>query len=58
MVNAIILIELLIKLKKICEDKERAAGPDGEVGDPINLTQIVENYRNFRDGNNTHLVGV
>jgi len=37
--------------KKICEDKERAAGPDGEVGDPINLTQIIENYRNFRDGN-------
>ena len=36
---------------KICEDKERAAGPDGEVGDPINLTKIIENYRNFADGN-------
>ena len=37
--------------KRICEDKERAAGPDGEVGDPINLTKIIENYRNFGDGN-------
>ena len=36
---------------KICEDKERAAGPDGEVGDPINLTKLMENYKNFRDGN-------
>tara|TARA_B100001063_G_scaffold43970_1_gene37677 strand:+ start:32 stop:619 length:588 start_codon:yes stop_codon:yes gene_type:complete len=26
--------------KKICEDQERAAGPDGVVGDPINLTEI------------------
>ena len=37
--------------KQICEDKERAAGPDGEVNDPVNLTQLVENYKNFRDGN-------
>ena len=31
--------------KKICEDKERAAGPDGEIGDPINLTEMIKNYR-------------
>ena len=27
--------------KRICEDKERAAGPDGEVDDPINLTKLI-----------------
>ena len=37
--------------KKICEDKERAAGPDGKVDDPINLTKLIENYKNFREGN-------
>lgn len=26
--------------KKICKDQVRAAGPDGEVGDPIDLTKI------------------
>jgi hypothetical protein len=26
--------------KKICEDKVRAAGPDGVVGDPIDLTKV------------------
>ena len=26
--------------KKICEDQVRAAGPDGEVGDPIDLMEI------------------
>ena len=31
--------------KKICEEKVRAAGPDGVVGDPINLTEI------FKGGN-------
>ena len=31
--------------KKICEDKERAAGPDGEIGEPLNITQMIENYR-------------
>ncbi len=35
---------------KICEDKERAAGPDGEVGDPINITKLIENYKNFSNG--------
>ena len=37
--------------KRICEDKERAAGPDGEVDDPINLTKLIENYKNFTEGN-------
>ena len=32
--------------KKICEDKVRAAGPDGVVGDPINLTEIIKNFNN------------
>ena len=36
--------------KKICEDKERAAGADGVIDEPINLTELIENYRNFRDG--------
>ena len=27
--------------KEICVAKERAAGPDGEVGEPINLTEGV-----------------
>ena len=30
--------------KRICEDKERAAGPDGEVGDPINLTKLIVGF--------------
>ena len=30
--------------RKICEDKERAAGPDGVVGDPINLTEIFSGF--------------
>ena len=42
--------------KKICEDKERAAGPDGKVGDPINLTEIMENYRS--GGNKTVYSGM
>tara|TARA_Y100000996_G_scaffold409046_1_gene389089 strand:+ start:612 stop:1205 length:594 start_codon:yes stop_codon:yes gene_type:complete len=29
----------------VCKDKERAAGPDGEIGEPINITEIIENYR-------------
>ena len=37
--------------KRICEDKERAAGPDGKVGDPINITKLIENYRDFGSGN-------
>ena len=31
--------------KKICKDKERAAGPDGVVDDPINITELIENYK-------------
>ena len=30
--------------KKICEDQVRAAGPDGEVGDPIDLTEIFSGF--------------
>ena len=32
--------------KEICIAKVRAAGPDGKVGDPINLTDIVERFNN------------
>ena len=32
--------------KEICVAKVRAAGPDGKVGDPINLTDIVERFNN------------
>ena len=32
--------------KEICIAKERAAGPDGEVGDPINLTEIIDKFNN------------
>ena len=39
--------------KKICEDKERAAGPDGEIGEPINLTELIEKYRSG-GSNNTY----
>ena len=33
-----------IRWKEICIAKERAAGPDGKVGDPINLTEIIERF--------------
>ena len=32
--------------KEICIAKERAAGPDGEVGDPLNLTELIDNFNN------------
>lgn len=32
--------------KKICEDQVRAAGPDGVVGDPIDLTEIFNRSSN------------
>lgn len=28
-----------------CEAKERAAGPDGQFKSPLNLTEIIDNYR-------------
>ncbi len=31
--------------KKICEDKERAAGPDGEIGEPLNISQMIRDFR-------------
>ena len=37
--------------KKICEDKERAAGPDGEVGEALNITKMIEDFRD--GGSNT-----
>ena len=30
--------------KKICEDQVRAAGPDGVVGDPIDVTEIFSRF--------------
>ncbi len=32
--------------KQICESKERAAGPDGEVGDGINITDVLDKFKN------------
>ncbi len=34
--------------KEICQDKERAAGPDGEIGEPISITDMFS-----RSGNQT-----
>ena len=31
--------------KKICEDKERAAGQDGEIGEPLNISQMIRDFR-------------
>ena len=33
------------KEKLLCEDKERAAGPDGEIGEPLNITKMIEDFR-------------
>ena len=32
--------------RKICEGQVRAAGPDGKVGDPINLSDIFDRFNN------------
>ena len=32
--------------KKVCEDKQRAAGPNGTVDEPLNITELIENYKN------------
>jgi len=32
--------------KKLCESKQRAAGPDGEVGDPLNIADIFSGGKN------------
>jgi hypothetical protein len=37
--------------RKVCEDKQRAAGPDGVVGDPIDITEIIDRVRGV--GGNT-----
>ena len=44
------------KEKKICEDKERAAGPDGEIGEPLNITKMIEDFRS--GGSNTVYQGL
>ncbi len=44
------------KEKKICEDKERAAGPDGEIGEPLNITKMIEDFRS--GGTNTVYQGM
>lgn len=31
---------------KICKDKERAAGPDGEIGEAFNITEAFDNLNN------------
>ena len=38
--------------KQVCKDKQRAAGPDGEVGEPISLTGLLSGM----DGNNNKIV--
>ena len=35
---------------RICKDKERAAGPDGVVDDPISITDVIDRYK---DGGRT-----
>lgn len=32
--------------KKVCEDQQRAAGPDGVVGETINVTEVLDRFRN------------
>ena len=44
------------KEKRICEDKERAAGPDGEIGEPLNITKMIEDFRS--GGSNTVYQGL
>ena len=31
--------------RNICRDKERAAGPDGEIGEPFSITDFINNRR-------------
>lgn len=44
------------KEKRICENKERAAGPDGEIGEPLNITKMIEDFRG--GGSNTVYQGM
>ena len=32
--------------KQICESQQRAAGPDGEVGEPLNITEMLDKFKN------------
>ena len=38
--------------RKICLDKVRAAGPDGEIGEPFSITDFLENRRSPSSSNN------
>jgi len=38
--------------KNICRDKERAAGPDGEIGDPFSITDFINNRKSSPSSNN------
>lgn len=29
---------------KICKDRERAAGPDGEIGDPLDINELISGF--------------
>ena len=29
---------------KICKDQERAAGPDGEIGDPLDINELISGF--------------
>ena len=51
MANVETHIDNIKKSKEECEDKQRAAGPDGVVGDPINVTEIMNRVRGV--GGNT-----
>ena len=42
MESVITLTEYTVLQKKnLCQDKQRAAGPDGVVGDPINVNDVL-----------------
>ena len=29
---------------KICKDQERAAGPDGEIGEPLDINELISGF--------------
>ena len=37
--------------KKICQDKVRAAGPDGEIGEPFSITDFINNRQSTSGSN-------
>ena len=46
--------QLTYRDKQICESQVRAAGPDGEIGDGINLTDVLDK---FQKGNQNIVYG-